>query len=393
MHALALVLAASAALPFPSAAPPTSAGRLAAQAVEHRTELPTGVSMRWLEAGDPAGEAVLLLHGFTDSSLTFEGTLEELARLRPDLHLLVPDLRGHGGTSLPAGEPCRSAPERCLAVPQLAADALALLDARGIERAHVVGHSLGSLVAQELALSHPERVLRIALLGASPRIAGNPAAAEMLGVVEGAWGEALRAAGHDFPADAHALTTRDVGPLALDWLAESWVVEPAADPEVVARILARAEGLPLATWLGVLRSLQDHDLTARLADLRAPVLVVWATHDVIFPEDPDQALLRDALGAAARKHGTPAFWKAYGLVPPPASGVPGQELGHNFPWAAPHALARDLAAFLRPDGAPTTDLPHAAAQDAPAGPGEVQRVVVTPGAARVVRCGAKAPAR
>jgi pimeloyl-ACP methyl ester carboxylesterase len=96
------------------------------------------------------------------------------------------------------------------------------------------------------------------------------------------------------------------------------------------------------------------DTRERLAELRAPTLVLAATQDSMFPEEPVQRELRDALARAHARHGTPWAWKRYGRAPLPASGVP-NDLGHNFHWSAPEAVARDLAAFLRPGGAPTDE--------------------------------------
>ena len=61
-----------------------------------------------------------------------------------------------------------------------------------------------------------------------------------------------------------------------------------------------------------------------------------------------------ALARAHAAHGTPWAWKRYGRAPYAESG-PVQDLGHNFHWSTPEVVARDLAAFLRPGGAPTDE--------------------------------------
>ena len=75
---------------------------------------------------------------------------------------------------------------------------------------------------------------------------------------------------------------------------------------------------------------------------------------MVFPLEPDQRELRESLASAHARHGTSWAWKRYGREPMPASGVQ-SDLGHNLQWAATEAVARDLAAFLRPDGAPTSE--------------------------------------
>lgn len=339
---------------------------------EQLVPLPTGVTVRCVESGDPAGEAVLFLHGFTDTLRSWEGTLAHLRALRPDLRLVAFDLRGHGGSTLPDGEACRAAPEACFDVPGLAADALALLDALRIERAHVVGHSLGSLIAQELALAHPDRVRRLVLVGSGARLTGSPFLAYVRDELTRPWRAALESRGLEWPRDAWDLTPLDADPGAERWLLERWVVEPLADPALLTSIAADAARIPLGTWIGVVRALEPLDQHERLAGLRAPTLVLWGVRDDAFPA-ADQDELRAALDAASERHGTRWFWKPLGR----ADAAGPDELAHNPQWAAAEAVARDLAAFLREGGAPTDDLPHA-------DPTAPHRVRITPGAAGVV---------
>src|SRR5215207_10629296 len=114
--------------------------------------LPTGVRLRYAEQGDPAGRPVVMLHGYTDSSFSFS---RALPLLDPGRRVYALDLRGHGDSERPAGG---------YAVSDFAADVLAFMDARGLERATLVGHCMGSLVAQRVALVAPQRVERLVLV-------------------------------------------------------------------------------------------------------------------------------------------------------------------------------------------------------------------------------------
>ena len=98
------------------------------------------------------GEAVVLLHGFPLTHRIWEATARALAR---EYRVIAPDLRGMGASGLSTGP---------YLMEQLAGDIAAMLDALGIERATVVGHSLGGYVALAFARMYDARVARLALV-------------------------------------------------------------------------------------------------------------------------------------------------------------------------------------------------------------------------------------
>jgi pimeloyl-ACP methyl ester carboxylesterase len=334
--------------------------------------------MRYDESGEPDGETVVFLHGYTDSSLSFGPTIDALLARRPDLRVLALDLRGHGGSSLPPEGECAAAPERCFRVEDLAADVVAFLEALDIERAHVIGHSYGSMVAQVVALEAPDRVASIALLGSAARVVGNPVIEEFVvgQVIEGTWKPALEARGLSWPAEAYGLTPLDVDSAAEEWLLANWVTEISADPGYLAQLAERTARVPLGVWLGVGRAALQFDNVERLSELSVPTLVLWASQDGVTSA-PDQVVLRAALDAASRSCRMTYVSKQYGREPLPASGLQESDFGHNFQWGAAEQVAADLAAWLA-DGAPTPDLHYLDPSD--------PRVVVTaPGEAELLR--------
>ena len=115
-----------------------------------RTLFAGGLRTHLLQGG--AGEPVLLIHGWPETSHEWRGVG---ARLAERLRVVAPDTRGHGRTEAPASGYTRA---------ELARDQVNLLDALGIARAHVVAHDWGGIIAVKLALDHPERVARLALL-------------------------------------------------------------------------------------------------------------------------------------------------------------------------------------------------------------------------------------
>jgi pimeloyl-ACP methyl ester carboxylesterase len=114
-----------------------------------------GVRLRYVERG--AGAPVVLVHGFTadiERAWIDTGVLTALAR---EYRAIALDLRGHGKSDKP---------HEASAYDHLATDVIALLDHLGIEQAHLVGYSLGGIIAAKLLTTHPQR-FRSAVLGAA----------------------------------------------------------------------------------------------------------------------------------------------------------------------------------------------------------------------------------
>ncbi|HZD81078.1 MAG TPA: alpha/beta fold hydrolase [Actinomycetota bacterium] len=119
-----------------------------------RLERPDGCGLYYEVHGDPRRSPLVLLEGLGGD---VAGWASSLPLLAAELFVVAYDLRGNGGSDPPTGP---------LEMGTFIEDTVALLDELGVERAHVLGISLGGMVAQELALGHPERV-RALVLGAT----------------------------------------------------------------------------------------------------------------------------------------------------------------------------------------------------------------------------------
>jgi pimeloyl-ACP methyl ester carboxylesterase len=108
-----------------------------------------GIELDVVEAGDPSGPAVVLAHGFPESSHSWRHQIEPLADA--GYHVLAPDQRGYGRSSAPTDV-------AAYGVEYLAGDLLGLLDVTGHDDAVFVGHDWGALLVWDLARIHPERV-------------------------------------------------------------------------------------------------------------------------------------------------------------------------------------------------------------------------------------------
>ena len=116
--------------------------------------VPVGdVDLEIAEAG--TGAPLLLIHGFTGAKEDFTDWLDQFGAL--GWHAVAPDLRGHGGSGAPAEESAYS-------LRILAADVLGLADALGFDRFWLLGHSMGGMVAQTIAVQAPQRVEQLVLM-------------------------------------------------------------------------------------------------------------------------------------------------------------------------------------------------------------------------------------
>jgi pimeloyl-ACP methyl ester carboxylesterase len=116
-----------------------------------------GVDLYTIESGPEDGPLVILLHGFPDFSYGWRHQVGPLSAA--GFRVVVPDQRGYGRSGKPAGI-------GAYRLPILGADVLALADAYGRERFHLVGHDWGGIVAWWVAAAHGDRVERLAIANA-----------------------------------------------------------------------------------------------------------------------------------------------------------------------------------------------------------------------------------
>jgi pimeloyl-ACP methyl ester carboxylesterase len=345
-----------------------------------KVTLATGIDMTYLEVGPQDGPAVILIHGLTDNARSWFTTMESLHRINPAIHVMAVDLRGHGGSSMPDAAKCAPAPEACFRPADFADDIIAFLGAKGITKADLAGHSLGSIVVQEVALTRPELVGHAILNATAANAVGNVVLQDYVlkEPVEGSWKKALEAKGKSYPADFYELTPLDADPQVSGWLSVNWVVDPAADPEFLKPYLPETASVKLGTWIGATKALLMQDNSERLKDMTVPTLVQWGTQDNIFPGS-DQDAVKASLTVAAGKHKQPIYWKAYGSLPLPASGLQETDIGHNVQWSAFDMVAQDINAFITTN-APTSDLVRSDAAN-------VKTLIVEPGKAVLEKIG------
>ncbi|MBE0010280.1 MULTISPECIES: alpha/beta fold hydrolase [unclassified Arthrobacter] len=123
------------------------------RALQQLAAAPDGTHLSWREAG--SGEPLLLISGQAVDSSSWDALLPSLGR---HFRVITFDHRGTGQSSI--------GPDEAYSTAGFARDAVAVLDAAGVERAHVYGHSMGGRVAQWMAIDHPDRLGSL-ILGAT----------------------------------------------------------------------------------------------------------------------------------------------------------------------------------------------------------------------------------
>lgn len=216
--------------------------------------LPTGVSLYYEERG--SGEPVLLIMGTGAAHSVWDATADVFAER---YRVITFDNRGTGSSDHPPDPATYS-------MRVLADDAVGLLDAIGIERAHIAGCSLGSTVAQELAINHPERVASLQL--------------------HCTWGKTDAWLDRLFRSMAYPVEHDDM--TAFVSCAFMWVLSAAylnGFPEQVAEIEADYLANPpsRAGLLGHLHADRTHDALARLGEITAPTLITSGEMDWQVP--------------------------------------------------------------------------------------------------------------
>jgi len=116
-----------------------------------------GVPIHWQLAGS-GGEPIVLVHGYTGDVTDWR---EQLASFAPRHRVLAMDHRGHGRSGAPRDRGSYT-------IERMADDVQALVREQGFDRFHLVGHSMGGMIAQELALRAPDRLLSLVLEDTGP---------------------------------------------------------------------------------------------------------------------------------------------------------------------------------------------------------------------------------
>lgn len=263
---------------------------MAQGAVVRWVGLSTGLTVPYICVGPRSALPVVLLHAWGESRGSFDRVLPLLPST---VRALAFDQRGHGDAERPRGG---------YSLAELAEDVVALMDAVGLPSAVLVGSSSGGYVAQQVAVTHPDRVVGLVLVGSPRSLQGRPSFADEVDHLPD-------------PVDAGWVRA------SLAWFPRFHEV-PEAYLEDRVQDGAR---IPAHVWRETFYGLCDAAPPTDHATITAPTLIVWG--------DRDEALSRE---------------QEEGL----AAAIPGARLvvyentGHLVLWEQPERVARDLTTFV-----------------------------------------------
>lgn len=267
-----------------------------------------------------AGPPLLLLHGYPETHLMWRKLAPALAA---NFTLVIPDLRGYGDSSKPpAGNGYENYSKRALAK-----DQVETMAALGFERFSVAGHDRGARVAHRLALDHPERILRVALLDIVPTLYRFETIDQKAATQSFHWFFLIQGGGLPerlIGGDAEFFLRHMLGAAGRD----PKIMEPEAvaeylrcfkDPETIR---ATCDDYRAAAQIDL-----EHDRAERGRRIAPPLLVLWAE--------------RSAQGSG---YDMLSVWRERALD------VRGEAVksGHYLPEEAPEETGRRLAEFFAP---------------------------------------------
>lgn len=255
--------------------------------------LPNGLEVPYVEQGERLGAPVVLLHGFAGSWRSFQRLLPHLP---PSLHALALTQRGHGETGhTDAGYHTRD----------FAADLAAFLDALHIQAAVIVGHSMGSAVAQRFAIDYPERTLGLVLVSPRANMEERPGLQELY-------------------ENTISKLSDPVDPAFVRSFMDGVFVRPLPDA-FLETALEDAMKVPAHVWKRAFKTAMEEDLLVDLDTIKAPTLLIWGAEDASVPQ-ADREAIAGAMAGARR--------------------IEYQGVGHGPHAEDPERLAGDLIAFV-----------------------------------------------
>ena len=251
-------------------------------------QIAKGLNLFYRESG--SGDRVLLLiHGNLASSIWWERVMELLPA---GIKAYAPDLRGYGDSDKPEAE---------WSMHDLADDIYRFARAVGIERATVVGHSMGGGVAQQLTVEHPELVERLVLLNSA------------------------EPAGLQTPPEKYAQIEAMARQPEMVKMVLGMMAPTAPKDEFYARVMEESVAKSTGSWVRGGYALDRMNLVEEVGAITAPVLILFGQKDILITPEMMERTHRQIPGSVLE------IWP---------------EVGHSANLEDPERLTQRLLAFM-----------------------------------------------
>jgi non-heme chloroperoxidase len=256
-------------------------------------DLTDRIALSYVEQGDRSGIPVLLLHGVTDSWYSYQPVLPHLPA---SMHVFALTQRGHGDSSQPISG---------YRFDDFASDLAAFMDAMEIRSAVIVGHSMGSSVAQRFAIDYPDRTAGLVLVGSFVNFRSNPD-------VRALWDSAV------------STLTDPVDPDFIRDFQQSTLAQPVS-PTFFAGVIAESLKVPAHVWKAAFAGFLETDFADEIKQIAAPTLVIWGDRDTFCPWSEQETLVAAIAGSQSIVY---------------------RDAGHALHWEQPDRFASDLVSFI-----------------------------------------------
>ena len=251
-----------------------------------------GVTLEYVEQGDPSGVPMILLHGVTDSWRSFEPVLPHLSS---SFRAFAITQRGHGDSSRP---------DEGYRYVDFSDDVRAFMDALHLPAAVLVGHSMGGLVAERFAIDHPDRTLGLVIMGSFKSLLGNDDIHEL-------WSSTI------------SKMQDPVSPAFVRGFQQSTIAQQIPS-DFFEAVVDESLKVPARVWRATFTEFLRQDHADALGRVKAPTLILWGDKDAFSGRAEQDALVTSIPGARL---------------------VTYAGAGHALHWEDPRRIAVDIADF------------------------------------------------
>jgi non-heme chloroperoxidase len=227
-------------------------------------KLPSGITLNYFVQGDPKGAPIVFLHGAGDSWHSYDLVIP---RLPEKYRIYAITLRGHGWSDHTA---------EGFALTDFAADITAFLEQFNLRNVVLVGHSLGSFVAQQVAANDKGRLAKLVLIGSGPGVIHDQQAQQS---IQSVFSGVKDPVPYTFARDFQAST-----------------IYAPVPPVFFETLVNEALKAPASTWQGLGKGINSQNPPA-LDQIKVPTLIFWGDKDYFFKKADEDLLVTKIVGS------------------------------------------------------------------------------------------------